>query len=125
MFTEALEAHLNRYESSGAEVLNLTLPDWLEPEAPLMRAADPDFAVRLAENDPREAIDFLLSTGKSLPVRSSDWPDDLALAIAQHPLLRLGTWARKHGLAEATVSRGFRQIYGLSPSAYRSMKAAA
>jgi AraC-like DNA-binding protein len=115
----AFEAHLNRYESTGAEVLNLLLPDWLEPAAPVMRAADPDFAVRLAENDPRAAIDFLLSTAKAIAVRAPDWQDELALAIAQNPQLCLGNWARRYGLADATVSRGFRQVYGLSPSAYR------
>jgi AraC-like DNA-binding protein len=127
----AFEAHLNRYESTGAEVLNLVLPnrledrledcleDWLEPAAPLMRSADSDFAVRLAENDPLEAIHFLLSTAKPIPVHASDWPDELALAIAQNPQLRLGMWARRYRLADATVSRGFRQVYGLSPSAYR------
>ncbi len=115
----AFEAHLNRYDSSGAEVLNLLLPEWLEPEGPLLRLSDPDFAVRLAEKDPREAINFLLSTTKSIPLQAADWPDELALSIAQHPHLRIGLWARRRGLADATVSRGFRQIYGLSPSAYR------
>jgi AraC-like DNA-binding protein len=115
----AFEAHLNRYESTGAEVLNLLLPDWLEPAAPVMRSVDPDFAVKLAESDPRAAMNFLLSTSTATPVGAPDWPDELALAIAQNPQLRLGTWARRHGLADATVSRGFRQVYGLSPSAYR------
>jgi AraC-like DNA-binding protein len=115
----AFEAHLNRYESAGAEVLNLVLPYWLEPAAPVMRSADSDFAVRLAENDPLEAINFLLSTATPIRATASDWPDELALAIAHNPLLRLGTWARRYELAEATVSRGFRQVYGLSPSAYR------
>jgi AraC-like DNA-binding protein len=115
----AFEAHLNRYESTGAEVLNLLLPDWLEPAASVAQAADPDFAMRLAENDPRAAIHFLLSTARVMPVPAPDWPDELALAIAQNPHLCLGTWARRYGLADATVSRGFKQVYGLSPSAYR------
>jgi AraC-like DNA-binding protein len=115
----AFEAHLNRYESSASEVLNLVLPEWLEPAAPLMRSADSDFAVKLAERDPLEAVNFLLSTARPIPVPASDWPDELALAIAQNPQLCLGTWARTYELAEATVSRGFRQVYGLSPSAYR------
>jgi AraC-like DNA-binding protein len=115
----AFEAHLNRYESTGAEVLNLLLPDWLEPETPLLRPLDPDFAVRLAEKDPREAVSFLLSSSTLVPSPAADWPDELALDIAQHPHLRLGAWARRRGLADATVSRGFRQVYGLTPSTYR------
>ncbi len=115
----SFEAHLNRYASTGAEVLNLFLPEWLEPGSPLMRTTDLDFAVRLAEKDTREATDFLLSTAKPVPLCPSDWPDSLALAIIQDPHLRLGTWASEYGLAEATVSRGFHQVYGVKPSAYR------
>jgi len=84
-----------------------------------MRTTDLDFAVRLAEKDTREATDFLLSTAKSVPQHHSDWPDNLALAIAKDPHLRLGRWASEYGLAEATVSRGFQQVYGVTPSAYR------
>ena len=115
----AFEAHLNRYESAGAEVLNLLLPDWLEPETPLLRSSDPDSAVRLAEKDPLEAVTFLLSNSKLIPSGAVDWPDELAFEIAQRPDLRLGTWARRHGLADATVSRGFRQVFGVSPSTFR------
>jgi AraC-like DNA-binding protein len=115
----AFEAHLNRYESTGAEVLNLLLPAWLEPETPLLRSSDPDFAVRLAEKDPREAVTFLLSNSKSVPMHAADWPDELAFEIMQCPHLRLGTWARSRGLADATVSRGFSQVYGLNPLTYR------
>jgi AraC-like DNA-binding protein len=115
----AFEAHLNRYGPTGAEVLNLVLPEWVEPQVPLMRSADPDFAVRIAERDPQEAIDFLLSTAKSNPLPPLDWPDELALAIAQHSHLRIGAWARRYDLADATVSRGFRQVYGVSAATYR------
>jgi AraC-like DNA-binding protein len=116
----AFEAHLDRYDWTGAEVLNLVLPDWAaEPEIAVVRTPDPDFVVRTAELDPRNAINFLLSTAKRSPVPASDWPDELALAIRQRPDLRIAFWARKYGLADATVSRGFRQVYGLSPSAYR------
>ena len=34
--------------------------------------------------------------------------------------MRIGDWAREHGLADATVSRGFSQVYGVSPSAFRA-----
>jgi AraC-like DNA-binding protein len=115
----AFEAHLNRYESTGGEVLNLLLPQWLEPSTPLMRVSDPDFALHLVERDPREALEFLLSTARPTAISEPDWPDALAHAIARYPRLCLGEWARRNGLAEATVSRGFRQVYGVTPSAYR------
>src|SRR5580658_7033487 len=56
------EAHLNRYNKKGADVLNLPLPTLMEPAAPFMRAPDPDTAVRLAERDPQGALEFLLAT---------------------------------------------------------------
>jgi AraC-like DNA-binding protein len=114
------EAHLNRYDRTGAEVLSIPLPALMEPAMPLMRAADPDAAVRLAERDPQEALDFLLSTMKPLPAQTTDWPDDLATALLVDPHLRLRDWAHLRGLAVATVSRGFRKVFGVSPSAYRA-----
>jgi AraC-like DNA-binding protein len=116
----AFEAHLNRYDRTGAEVLNIPLPALIAPATPFMRAADPDAAVRLAERDPQEALDFLLSTMKPLPAQTADWPDDLATALLVDPELRLRDWAYLRGLAVATVSRGFRKVFGLSPSAYRA-----
>jgi len=49
-----------------------------------------------------------------------DWPDMLADALTADPALRIGDWACDHGLADATVSRGFQQVYGVSPSAFRA-----
>jgi len=114
------EAHLNRYDATGAEVLNLALPRWMEPQSALMETSDPDTAVRLAERDPREAVAYLVSNMRPRKSEIADWPDELASAIANNPHLQLGRWASQRGLADATVSRGFRQVYGLSPSAYRA-----
>jgi AraC-like DNA-binding protein len=116
----AFEAHLNRYDSPGSEVLSLALPALMEPVANLLQAADPEMIVRLAERDAREAVAFLLETSKPLPCRIADWPDELAHALAHDPHLRLQDWACEQGLADATVSRGFRQVFGISPSAYRA-----
>jgi AraC-like DNA-binding protein len=114
------EAHVNRYHSKGAEVLNLPLPALMEPAMPFMRASDPDAAVRLAERDHQEALEFLVATMKPLPAQATDWPDDLASALLADPRLQLRDWARLQGLALATVSRGFRKVFGVSPSAYRA-----
>jgi AraC-like DNA-binding protein len=116
----AFEAHVNRYDAEGSEVLDLALPSWMEPSTALMQAPDPDTAVRLAERDPKEALAFLLETMKPMNSRPLDWPDELALAIARDPHLRLQDWARKRQLADATISRGFRQVFGVPPSAYRA-----
>jgi AraC-like DNA-binding protein len=114
------EAHLNRYRRQGAEVLNLPLPPLLDTATPFLRAADPDAAVRLAERDPQQAVEFLLATVKPLPPQSTDWPDDLAAALLLDPQLQIRHWAGSRGLALATVSRGFRKVFGVSPSAYRA-----
>ena len=115
----AFEAHLNRYDAEGSEVLDLALPSWMEPSAVLMQAPDPDTVVRLAERDPKEALAILFATMKPLPGRSIDWPDELARAMALDPHLRLQDWARERKLADATISRGFRQVFGIAPSSYR------
>jgi AraC-like DNA-binding protein len=116
----AFEAHLNRYEAKGSEVLTLALPEWMEPSTTLMQTRDPDAVVRLAELNPKEAVAFLLETAKPVPSRALDWPDELARALTRDPHLRLQDWAREHKLADATVSRGFRQVFGIAPSAYRA-----
>jgi AraC-like DNA-binding protein len=113
------EAHLNRYHNKGADVLNLPFPSLVAPPAPFMRAPDPDAAVRLAERDPQEALAFLVSTMEPLPDQPADWPDELASSLLADPHLRLGDWARSRGLAIETLSRGFRKVFGVSPSAYR------
>ncbi len=114
------EAHTNRYDSSGAEVLNLPLPDSADLPHVLMQAADPDEVVRMAERDVREAVDLLLSSMKPVHRNPADWPDLLASALQVNPHLRLQDWARAHHLADATVSRGFQKVFGISPSAYRA-----
>lgn len=110
------EAHANRIGPKGAQVLNLPLPDAWEPPAAFMRLADPDALVRLAERDKAAAARLLIDSLIPCPAEPGDWPDRLAGL----PEGRLGEWARAEGLAAATVSRGFRQVFGVSPSRYRA-----
>ena len=122
------EAHLNRYDAKGAEVLNLALPWWFEPHTAVMRLADPDEVVRVAESDPKRATMMVLALMQ--PVRpgatdsSTDWPHELAAALRWNPSLRLSDWARTHSLADETVSRGFQKVFGAPPSAYRAQQRA-
>lgn len=124
----AYEAHLNRYNATGAEVLNLALPWWFEPHTAVMRLADPDAVVRVADRDPHEATTMVLALMQ--PVRldatdcPADWPHELAAALQRDPSLRLSDWARRHSLAEETLSRGFQKVFGVSPSAYRAQQRA-
>jgi AraC-like DNA-binding protein len=56
---------------------------------------------------------------KPKPARLSDWPDLLAQALMADPQLCLGDWASRRGLHLGSVSRGFRQVFGVAPVAYR------
>jgi AraC-like DNA-binding protein len=112
----AFEAHANRIGARGARVLNLPLPTCWTPPAALMRLADPDAVARLAGRDAQAAVDLMIDGLTPCPPAKGDWPDRLASAPADS----LGDWARREGLAAATVSRGFRRVFGVSPSRYRA-----
>jgi len=104
----AFDAHVDRFASSGARVLNLLLNE--PPAFGLGVVADPDTIARVAEKDLPAAIE----------PQPADWPDLLASDLLDDPQLRLETWAGRHGLAAATLSRGFRTIFATSPAAFRA-----
>jgi AraC-like DNA-binding protein len=116
----AFDSHLNRFPAAGARILNLTLPDGIEPETGFARPRDADEAIKLAERDPRAAAELLVATAMPARAHALDWPDMLADALTADPSLPIGDWARGCGLADATVSRGFLQVYGVSPSTFRA-----
>jgi AraC-like DNA-binding protein len=120
----AFEAHLNRYGSTGADVLDLPLPFWADSANPVVEVNDPDEVVRVAERDPHEAVQLVFSKMKAIHRRLGDWPHRLADALQLDSHLRLDDWARAHGLASATVSRGFYKVFGISPSAFRAQQRA-
>jgi AraC-like DNA-binding protein len=116
----AFDSHLNRFPAAGARILNLTLPDAIEPETGFAHSPEMDRAIRPAEHDPRAAAKLLLATAQPAQSHAGDWPDLLAEALTADPALRIGDWARERGLADATVSRGFQQVYGVTPSTFRA-----
>lgn len=120
VFHEAFEAHLNRFSQAGAVVLNLGLSVGRSHPSAIAKVADVDSVVRTAENDRRDAIDLLLSMATSWEPQSADWPDELAAALMQNPSLRLSEWGEERGLAPWNISRGFPQIFGISPKAFRA-----
>jgi AraC-like DNA-binding protein len=120
VFHGRFAAHLDRFSRAGAEILNLALPENFEPAFPFARVADPDEAARLAERDPAEAVGFLLETARPAAAQALDWSDELATRLIHDPALALRGWAREHRLADATVSRHFRQIYGVAPKLFRA-----
>jgi AraC-like DNA-binding protein len=115
---QAWESHLDTIDGRGAEVLMLDLEEEVGPNV-VGRIADPEALVQLAERDQRVALAHLLATLVTKPQRQGDWPDLLALALCREPTLCLHAWADAHGLHPGSISRGFRQVFGLTPAAYR------
>jgi AraC-like DNA-binding protein len=114
---DGFHAHLNRSVSPGTEVLNIALPAGLA--AGVWRIADPDAVAQAAERDASEALAVIVEGHAATQVGGGDWPDDLAAALEAGAGLRLGDWARSRGLAAETLSRGFVQIFGVTPSRFR------
>lgn len=113
------EAHCNAFGRRSAEVVNLPLVD-LPHLASLNRVADPDLVARLAEHDPSAAAQAAAATATPID-GEDDWPDSLAAELrSRSDLFRIGLWARQRGLAPASVSRGFRRLFGTTPERYRA-----
>jgi AraC-like DNA-binding protein len=113
----AYEAHQDHFARAGALVLNIPLADTLDAITGVV--ADADAIARLAERDILDAAALLKETIRPLEARLSDWPDQLAAALASKSDFSLESWAGEQGLAPQSISRGFRQAYGVSPKRYR------
>jgi AraC-like DNA-binding protein len=113
------ESHLNRFGTRGAEVLVLPFAgDWNEPI--FGQFDNPDYIVRLAERCPKRAVSALRSRLKARPPTFADWPDYLAADLIADPALCMAQWAQRHQMHPGSVSRGFRQQFGLTPAGFRS-----
>jgi AraC-like DNA-binding protein len=117
---ERFESHLDRIAIPGAVVLNLRLITRHRFRPGLARIADPDAVVRLAERSGSAAVEFLLSTLRPAASAQGDWPDALAADMIRDPSVGLADWARANGRTPWAISRGFEQVFGVSPSAFRA-----
>lgn len=114
------EAHLNRYGSKGAEVLNIPIHGDTNTAPTISQIADPDQVVRTFEHDVHQAAELLLGSMRPVSTELLDWPDQLAADLLADPRRQIADWAQAHGFADATISRRFRKVYGVSPCAYRA-----
>jgi AraC-like DNA-binding protein len=115
---QAWESHLDRFDSRGADVLVLPIAD--AQAAPLVgQVGDADAIVRMAEQDRSEAARLLLANLRPRSFAVADWPDLLAQALRDDPGLALAHWADRLGLHQGSISRGFRQVFGVTPAAFR------
>ena len=112
------ESHIDRFDGEGAEVLVIALPGiWSGPL--LGRIADPDAVMRTAECDLTAAAGLIATEMVAKPHAASDWPDLLAQELRSNPGMAVRTWADRTGLHPGSISRGFRQVFGLTPAAFR------
>ena len=115
---DAFDAHLDRFESSGARIFSLEL-EACPADTSIAYVRDADAVVRVAERDTVEAGALLLAQIRRKPPVHYDWPDILADDLLSDPAWRLDEWARRRALAPSTVSRGFRKVFGVTPAAFR------
>lgn len=113
----AYEAHQDHFASAGALVLNLPVAGGLDTITGIVK--DADAIAREAERDIRAAAAMLKETVRPLNTQLTDWPDQLATALASPREFSIEDWADEMGLAPPSISRGFRQAYGVSPKRYR------
>lgn len=113
----AHEAHQDHFSTHGASVLNIPLPEGFE--AMTGRVPDPDAIARLSEQNMADAAACLKETIEPRDIRLADWPDKLAAALSSSGEFSIEAWAADMGLAPPSISRGFRQAYGVSPKRYR------
>lgn len=83
------------------------------------RVADVDAIIRAHERDPREGATELERQFQPCESGLSDWPDLLAADLANRRGVAIEAWADAHRLHPGSVSRGFRQAYGVSPKRFR------
>lgn len=111
------EAHLNRTPATGAQVLNLPLP--AGDLTAFGRVDDLDALVRSAQSDPAEASARLGAMFQPATAGAADWPDVLAQALAGGDADSLRNWAERLGVSSEHLSRGFGQVFGITPQRFR------
>ena len=120
VFHVPFESHLDRFDRSNTEVLNLPLPARMK--LPVVGTlSDPDSIVRLAEHDAPAAIMALQTSVTERMEPAEDWPDALATELLRDPDTNLTHWAVQSGLHPGSLSRGFRQQFGVTPAKFRTI----
>jgi len=113
----SFEAHQDLIGQTGARFINLALQ---EPgEGIVASVVDLDAIVRAFERDARDAAALLRTNLRPHRPIMWDWPDLLAAELGRSRHIRLDGWAERHGLSPASLSRGFRKAYGISPKRFR------
>ena len=113
---EGFTAHRDEFGREGAVVLNLPAIVGIIGSG---KISDADLIARAAERDETEAAHLLREQFQPGTSALEDWPDTLAVVLAQDPDRHITDWAEMVGLDPASVSRGFARAYGVSPKRFR------
>lgn len=117
-----LDCHACRMESPGLEILRL--PWRREPSfGGVYRGCRVDTIVGTARRSLVEASQLLaeeLASRAPAGTSVDHWADALARALAANTHLRIAEWAEGARLSRERVSRGFLEVYGVSPGQFRS-----
>lgn len=116
LFHEPFEAHRDWIGSNGARFINFVFSE--KTGAMFGHVRDLDAIILAYERDPQEAAALLLDEVEPYPAIKGDWPDLLASDLSRPSAMRLDQWADRHGLNPASLSRGFRLAYGVTPKRY-------
>jgi AraC-like DNA-binding protein len=117
---ERFEAHVDRFTTRGAVILNLKLPSGVRFQPGLGCVADPDAVVRSAEHNRSDAARMLILITQLKRAGMMDWPDRLAAALIENPSLCLAEWSAAHALKPWAVSRGFNAVFAITPARFRA-----
>jgi AraC-like DNA-binding protein len=116
------DCHASRMKSPGLEILRL--PWRREPTlGGVYRGCHVDTIVEAARRDLVEASQLMaekLASRAPAGTSVDHWADALAGALAANTHLRIAEWAERAHLSRERVSRGFFEVYGVSPGQFRS-----
>jgi AraC-like DNA-binding protein len=124
----AFHLHLNRFETRGARVLNITLPHALARALDVRRygilhVRDPDRLARRAMKSGADAVgEALAEAAPRQAVPAGDWLDRLAFDLSAQPQRRINSLARRHGVSPEHASRAFTRRFGMTPARFRAEK---
>ena len=117
------DGHGNRIGKSGAAFINIPLDRRLD--CAFGRVTELDEVIRGFERSFAEGCEQFYTYFQPVCRPEGDWPDLLADQLAEPSPGPIADWSDAHGLHPASVSRGFRLAYGISPKRFRLEQMAA
>ena len=111
------DGHGDRIGPAGAAFINIPLDRPLD--CAFGHVTDLDAVVRAFERSPVEGREQFHALFEEAEDCDRDWPDMLADELGRERCGSLTHWAEIHDLHPASVSRGFRLAYGVTPKRFR------